>query len=48
MTSPQRLRHDIIWQNMKSNITKTLTDARLTYLQQELYNRGFYTNKIKK
>lgn len=48
MTTLQRLRHDIIWQNMTSKIKATLTDARLTYLQQEADNIGYYTNKIKR
>jgi len=48
MTAKQRLRHDLIWQNMTSNIKATLTDARLTYLQQEADNRGFYEKIIKK
>lgn len=48
MTTQQHLRHDLIWLNMTSKIKDTLTDARLTYLQQEADNRGFYTNKIKK
>lgn len=45
MTTNQRLRHDLIWLNMTSKIKQTLTDARLTYLQQVADNRGLYTNK---
>lgn len=48
MTRASRIRHDLIWHNMTSNIKQTLTDARLTYLQQEADNRGFYDKIIKK
>lgn len=47
MTTNQRLRHDLIWLNMTSKITKTLTDARLTYIQQVLDDKGYYTKTIK-
>lgn len=49
MTTQQRLRHDLIWLNMTSKIKQTLTDARLTYLQQEVTIKGtIFTKHIKK